>query len=856
MSNLSELLPAGSGAKVAEFVASGTLASGQTVVLKADGTVEAVGLTPAGLGAETTFDSATSLEGYFSSTYDSVNNKIVIAGRVSAQSFKGYAYVGTISGTSITFGTPVQFTSGTDRANGSVAITYDVASGNVVIYWSNIDSSNYATAIVGTVSGTSISFGSPVVFDSSSVSFATANTNSATYHSGQDVCVLSYNNSAGTLSTIACSVSGTTPTFGTKVTPGGTAFESIDNVYDVSADRIVTSGKLAGTGMIVLSSCSGTAMTTRAVDQQFNSGTNYTALAYDPINEKTIVVYADTSNGTKGSARVCTVSASGVSFGTEVVFQASGTSEWISAAYDASAQKIVVASSSAANSDSGQIYVGTVSGTDISFSGQLAFNGTSTTIRIRATYATTAKQTCISYVDYGNTQRGSAILYSNIGTNSADFLGITNAAISNSATGEVGVQGGVPSSNAGASVPFALSLGSEAVFESASTSHIAPVYDTNAQKVVIAYSDNANGGYGTAVVGTVSGSGITFGTPVIFRSSNTSRSISAAYDANAQKIVVAYSDVGRFSIGYILVGTVSGTSISFGSEASNNVTCNYLSVIYAPDVQKIVVSYQNEDSSFKATSIVGTVSGTSISFGTAALLTAGRANYVSSAYDTTNNRVVVSYQDQNNSYYGTAAVGTISGTSISFGTPVVFEAANSAWVSTTYNTAQQKIVISYQDNGNSNYGTAVVGTVSGTSISFATPVVFEAAEVTYTWAIYDPNSQNIVISYTDNGNSNYGTVVLGTVSGTSISFGTPIVFNAGGTAYAFSVYNTDLQKIVFTYRDDGNSLYGTATVGTLSGGAFTPNTDYYVQTDGTLNTTVTTVPAGRALSATSILLEG
>ena len=452
MSNLSELLPAGAGAKSATFVASGTLASGVTVALKSNGQVEAVGLTPAALGAETTFNPATSFEGYFSSTYDSVNNKIVIAGRDQSQSFKGYAYVGTISGTSITFGTPVQFTPGTDRANGSVAITYDVASGNVVIFWSNIENSNYATAIVGTVSGTSITFGTGVVFDSSSVSFAEANTNSATYHSGQDVCVLSYNNSAGTLSTIACSVSGTTPTFGSKVTPGGTAFVSIDNVYDVSADRIVTSGQLAGTGMIVLSSCSGTTMTTRATDQQFNTGTDYTALAYDPINEKTVVVYSDTSNSSKGSATVCTVSASSVTFGTEVVFQASGTSEWISAAYDASAQKIVVASSSAANSDSGQIYVGAVSGTDISFSGQLAFNGTSVTNRIRATYATTAKQTCISYVDYGNSTRGSAILYSNIGTNSADFVGITDEAISSAASGSVIVQGGVSSKLSGLTV--------------------------------------------------------------------------------------------------------------------------------------------------------------------------------------------------------------------------------------------------------------------------------------------------------------------------------------------------------------------------------------------------------------------
>jgi hypothetical protein len=41
MSNLTDLLPAGAGGKQVSFVASGTLTSGQTVSLKADGTVEA-----------------------------------------------------------------------------------------------------------------------------------------------------------------------------------------------------------------------------------------------------------------------------------------------------------------------------------------------------------------------------------------------------------------------------------------------------------------------------------------------------------------------------------------------------------------------------------------------------------------------------------------------------------------------------------------------------------------------------------------------------------------------------------------------------------------------------------------------
>ena len=44
MSNLSELLPTGGGQNAVDFVATGTLASGQAVILKTDGTVAALSL--------------------------------------------------------------------------------------------------------------------------------------------------------------------------------------------------------------------------------------------------------------------------------------------------------------------------------------------------------------------------------------------------------------------------------------------------------------------------------------------------------------------------------------------------------------------------------------------------------------------------------------------------------------------------------------------------------------------------------------------------------------------------------------------------------------------------------------------
>ena len=73
------------------------------------------------------------------------------------------------------------------------------------------------------------------------------------------------------------------------------------------------------------------------------------------------------------------------------------------------------------------------------------------------------------------------------------------------------------------------------------------------------------------------------------------------------------------------------------------------------------------------------------------------------------------------------ADGTVSVVDVedqAVGSPVVFESASSSDMSATFDSSSNKVVIAYRDDGNSNYGTAIVGTVSGTSISFGTAVVF------------------------------------------------------------------------------------------------------------------------------------
>ena len=88
--------------------------------------------------------------------------------------------------------------------------------------------------------------------------------------------------------------------------------------------------------------------------------------------------------------------------------------------------------------------------------------------------------------------------------------------------------------------------------------------------------------------------------------------------------------------------------------------------------------------------------------------------------------------------------------SIGFGSEVVFESATED-ISVVYDSTNNKVVIAYRDAGNSDSGTAIVGTVSGTSISLGSPAVFKSSYC-YVSAVYDSANQ-LVIAYRDSSNS-------------------------------------------------------------------------------------------------------
>lgn len=331
---------------------------------------------------------------------------------------------------------------------------------------------------------------------------------------------------------------------------------------------------------------------------------------------------------------------------------------------------------------------------------------------------------------------------------------------------------------------------------------IAATYDSTNNRVVVAYINGANSD-GFAAVGTVSGTAISFGTPVNFDSSVSC--VSATFDSTNGKVVIAYGTNTFGSGGKAIVGTVSGTAISYGTAvAFDTASSTYVAATFDSANGKVVIAYRPGSSASNA--IVGTVSGTSISFGTAVAFSSTNCAYIAAVYAGT--KIVISYRDGGNSFYGTSIVGTVSGTSISFGTAAVFSSTISNYISSVYDSTNTKVVIAFSDNGNSDYGTAVVGTVSGTSISFGSKVVYSPAFTNSTGMAYSSASGCVVINY------GLTSAIGGIVSGTSITFGPAYTYSTGGF-YPVITYNSTAQKPVIVYAATAGGI-GKAQTLTIS----------------------------------------
>ena len=844
-------------------VASGTLPSGQPVIVNADGTVSVVSQTSVteGVGSPVVFESSTTTNS--SAVYDSYAQKVVIAYTDGGNSSYGTAIVGTVSGTSISFGTAVVFES---ASSANISATYDSNAQKVVIAYKDVGNSEHGTAIVGTVSGTSISFGSAAVFESASTEVI-----SATYDANAQKVVVAYrdfaNSSKGTA--VVGTVSGTSISFGSPVIfeQGGISYSSA--VYDSNAQKVVITYRDNGNsyyGTAIVGTVSGTSISFGSAVVFESANSEYISGVYDSNAQKVVIAYQDGGNSNYGTAIVGTVSGTSISFGSAVVFE-SGSSSFISPTYDANVQKVVIAYRDVGNSNYGTVIVGTVSGTSISFGSASIFESANSN-HISATYDANAQKVVIAYTDSGNNDYGTSIVFQ-------------NASTTNNLTSEnyIGMSRGVAFQS-----PVTQAVGTPVAYKQVSNAYGPVIFDSNSNKVVIAYIDSGDSSKGKCVVGTVSGTSISFGSEVTFETTSNTTELYGTFDSTNNKVILVYRQ--NYSTGNAIVGTVSGNSISFGSTAafsSNNPI--YFGVAFDSTNNKIVISYRAIGNSNYGTAVVGTVSGTSISFGSEVVFKSARSDYTNCVHDSTNNKAVVTWTDQPNSNSQTAIVGTVSGTSISFGSAVVYFTAAS-YPKLVFNPDTGTVVAVFTNSSNLQ-GSSKIGTVSGTSISFSAESIWKSTTGTATEGLsltYDSNAKKIVIGYRDGNNGNDGYLITGTVGSSSITYDTPVEFADYDVSDTHAGFDSVSNKVIIAYADARNTdNYGTAVVfrnastdtirGEVASGqaasmdiigsvsdnqiGLTAGQQYFVQTDGTIGTTAgsPSVLAGTAISATELVVK-
>ncbi len=455
MSNLSELLPSGGGQNVGSFVASGTLTNGQTVALRSDGKVEAVGTSTASMSSGFNVDAdepETTSVAYIS------NIDRVAVMYMNTNTTYPEAVIGQITGSSISFGTPQVIN--TDIQSVPVYGIYDENADRLVLF-ASYDTYKYV-GVVGTVTGGASNTSSWGALQTGGTLSQITTARAAVYMPDVQKCLLIIRENVGNgeLKASSSTINPSTNTitwnglqsidatdgpgynnYGVDVTYDsnyGVAIAAYNNGYSATVKAVTIDVDSSG-GTITI----GTVKTLSSlgyfdnVTIDFDSKTGKCGLVSDYGNNLVIFgVYATNSttldqgnNGPYGLGALAVGDPQGY-------IKSNGNNEFIYA-YRYNASGTQKPNYWTLYIDSNNDLYNSSSSTDFGTAGDAGAFGID--------YDTSAQKFVIAFYSAGTTDKNQAHLYNFTTTNVADFIGITGQAIADTATGNVDMLGGINS---------------------------------------------------------------------------------------------------------------------------------------------------------------------------------------------------------------------------------------------------------------------------------------------------------------------------------------------------------------------------------------------------------------------------
>ena len=440
------------------------------------------------------------------------------------------------------------------------------------------------------------------------------------------------------------------------------------------------------------------------------------------------------------------------------------------------------------------------------------------------------------------------------------------------------------------------------VFNVGTTSNYTMTYDTTNDKYVAFYVGTS--GWLYCKVGTLSGTTITWGSEVMAWGNGTSV-INSTFDPVAGKVVCCFQDSGDSYKGKAIVGTISGGNITFGSPSifangnSDNISCCFCSTI-----NKILIAFRDNDDSSQIKSVVGSISGTQVgNYGSEVACSQGNQGTGSRkmtkvVWDPTAQKAILAYSDYSNTEAGAVRTLTISGNTITVNTRQWFDSSRvDHFIDMAYDSANSQAVIFWREgsNGTGYYNLARTAKPNGNNIDLGTQTYTVVQNQGGQGCIeYDPSANKFLLCYVNQTNTNYSETSIMTLTGSVMSFSTPYNFHSTDGSQdgpQFMVYDPDAGAMSILYRNNpGNGCdyfvqkirVSNATADNFMGfskaaytngqtakvsviGATSTNqtglttaAQYYVQGDGTLASSADSanISAGKALSYTDLLVKG
>ncbi len=404
---------------------------------------------------------------------------------------------------------------------------------------------------------------------------------------------------------------------------------------------------------------------------------------------------------------------------------------------------------------------------------------------------------------------------------------------------------------------------------------------------VVTYQNGDWSGIPMAIVGTCDGNAITYGPPVACHGEMVWMHLMVLPLDSARVMVVGVDrdEVTNLNLGFAKVGTINGTTITFGPEYSFGSGRLYELTADVLSSNEAILVFRDNTGHM---AMIADATGDAISYGSSFAYPTDSSTATVSAAALSATQFVIARTDGTEGF-GTAMIGTSSGGALAFGPTSVF----SYFTGTNgLRTLVYKVIaltptrfgVFFADDGNQYAGTAIFGDVNGDVISFGRKCVFNPSRTSGVSAVPMSSSQ-FLTSYRNFGNSDFGTLKMGDSEGNAVTFSGGGIFNASFTE------NTALgllspTRYVVAYENLGNQSFGAAAFGPVpdravvplgiaksnasEGGVVSVITDgtsdvhsnlapgkfYFAQPDGSLTLVKTDVPVGLAVSPTEILLRG